>query len=499
MNVYQLFRSHFATSMDRAFMDGPGFPSFTYAEFDQAVAGLSAALLGLGLRRSDRVLVSMDKSPWLVVAYFACLRAGLVFVPVNVHAPAAELRRLAADAEPALLVEEHDAEDVLTGTVPRQTLTAWGRGSLARLAEAAPAVPIADVGPEDMAAIIYTSGSTGLPKGVSWSHGLMCANARMQFEQWGFGREDAFLHAMPLFHSHGLSVGFNSTLMAGGRVRLLGRFQPDEVLTQLSHCTVFSGVPTMYVRLLESTLLTREACRKIRLFLSGSAGLPEAVGSAFEARTGHRILEFYGTTETGTIASHPLQGVRVSGSVGRILPGVQVKVVAADGGELPSGKVGELRVRKQEVLSGYWRQPKETTSHYAEGGFFCTGDLATIDKEGYLRLVGRTRDVIVSGGFKIYPREIEVALDRQPGVRQSVVFGVPHPSLGEAPIAMVVMAQPPAQPEEALLRGLRVELPAHKLPRHIVLTDDIPRSPTGKVDVKGLRQQYRQLFTTSAT
>ena len=330
--------------MDRPFIDGPGMTAFTYGDFDRAVAALSGALAGRDLRRGDRVVVRMAKSPWLVALYFACLRSGLVFVPVDPHAPDAELARLVADADPALCVDESKAGDAWADTLARETLDATGNGTLMERAGAATAAPMAEVRPGEPAVIVYTSGSTGLPKGVTWSHGLMCANARAQFGQWGFTADDLFLHAMPLFHSHGLSVGFNSTLMAAGRVRLLGRFQADEVVRQLARCTVFSGVPTMYVRLLESPLLTRESCRGMRLFLSGSAGLPEALCAAFEARTGHRILEFYGTTETGTLATNPLHGKRVSGTVGRVLPGVELQVAAADGGELRPGEVGEVRV-----------------------------------------------------------------------------------------------------------------------------------------------------------
>ena len=485
--------------MDRPFIDGPGMASFTYGDFDRAVAALSGALAERGLQRGDRVVVRMEKSPWLVALYFACLRAGVVFVPVDPHAPDAELARLVADADPALCVDESKAADAPAGALPRATLDARGGGTLLERAAAAGSVPMADVLPSEPAVIVYTSGSTGLAKGVTWSHGLMCANAGAQYGQWGFSADDLFLHAMPLFHSHGLSVGFNSTLMAAGRVRLLGRFQVNEVVRQLAQCTVFSGVPTMYVRLLESPLLTREACRGMRLFLSGSAGLPEAVCAAFEARTGHRILEFYGTTETGTLAGNPLQGKRISGTVGRVLPGVELKVAGADGGEVPPGEVGEVRVRKPELFSGYWRQPRETAEHYAEDGSFRTGDLATLDAEGYLRLVGRTREVIVSGGYKIYPREIEMALNRLPGIRQSVAFGVPHPSLGEAPVALVVTAEANMSTEEGLLRAIADELPAHKRPRRIVPVEDLPRSSAGKVDVKGLRRTYRALFVAPAT
>jgi len=497
MNVFALFRSRFGSAPAHPFVQHAGQVSMTYGQIDDASGRLASALHGLGLAKGDRVVVRMEKSAWLIAMYFACLRAGLVFVPVNPHGPAAEVARIVDDAQPGLVVQD-EAEVLLPGSVRSQTLTSQGGGSLGGAAAGlAPLDPV-PVDAQALGLIVYTSGSTGAPKGVCWSHGLMCSNAQQQFGQWGFRRDDVFLHALPMFHSHGLSVALNSVLMSGCTLRMLSRFDTEEVIAQLAGCTIMSGVPTMYIRLLESAQLTARACKGMRLFMSSSAGLPAAISTQFERRTGHRILEYYGLTETGTLASNPLEGERVSGSVGRALPGVELKTVSTEGAAQRPGEIGELRVRKPQWFSGYWRRAEETARAFAPDGFYCTGDLATIDPRGYVHLVGRSRDVIVAGGFKIYPREIETALDRQAGVRQSVVLGVPHPSLGEVPVALVVLDPQGTGAQDTLLDRLRAELPAYKLPRRIIVSPELPRGASGKIDVQSLRAQLADLFAANA-
>lgn len=446
------------------------------------------ALAALGVQPGDRVAVQAEKSFALVLLYFATLRLGAVYLPLNTGYRAVEIDYFLSDAEPALLVCDPANADAHAGTVKVATLGADGRGSLAdAVALANPPLPPHRAAPEDLAAIVYTSGTTGRSKGAMLTHRNLLSNARALVATWGIGPKDALLHALPLFHIHGLFVALNTVLLAGGRVDLLPAFDPGAVLGRLPHATLFMGVPTYYTRLLADPRLDADAVASIRLFVCGSAPLTAQTFADFEARTGHRILERYGMSECGIICSNPLEGERIPGAVGRPLPGYEVRI--ADGAE-----IGVLEVRGEGVFAGYWRNPEKTRSEFRDDGFFITGDISTIDDAGVVRIVGRDKDMIISGGLNVYPKEIESLIDALPGVIESAVIGLPHPDFGEA-VAAVVHAEPGATLEEkAVIDALRGELAGFKLPKAVFAIPMLPRNAMGKVQKAALREQYAAHF-----
>ena len=464
-NLYSLLASGFPADRGRHAFRPPGGPAVSYGELEQLTARVAAALRGRGVRPGDRVALQVEKSIEAVVIYLATLRIGAVFLPLNAAYTPAEVDYFLRDAEPAIFLQDAQAF----------------------LREAADLEPDHGVEPRsasDLAAIIYTSGTTGRSKGAMLTHGALAANALALHSAWGFSRDDVLLHALPIFHVHGLFVALHCAFLSGCPMVWLNRFDEAAVLEGLKGASVMMGVPTFYTRLLAHTGLTREATAHMRLFISGSAPLLESAFAAFEARTGHRILERYGMSEAVIITTNPLDGDRLPGSVGYPLPGVELRI---GGGE----QTGVIEIRGPSVFSGYWRMPEKTAEEFTADGFFITGDVGRLDADGRLWISGRAKDLIISGGYNVYPKEVEILLDEEPGVRESAVIGAPHPDFGEGVVAVVEGEGD----EAALIASLRSRLAGYKTPKRIVFVDALPRNAMGKVQKNLLRQAYGDLFT----
>jgi malonyl-CoA/methylmalonyl-CoA synthetase len=488
------------------FLVSPNDVVSTYADLDRASARVANALIAQGLAPGDRVVAQIDKGAEAIVLYLATLRAGGVYLPLNTAYTLAELEYFLSDSQPRILVctpAMHAGLAALAEALGVQsvlTLGADGSGSGSLPALSATQISTFDDVPRsarDLAAILYTSGTTGRSKGAMLTHGNLVSNALVLREYWRYGAQDCLLHALPIFHIHGLFVAVNITLAAGASLRLLPRFDPDLVFAQLPHCSVMMGVPTFYVRLLDDTRLTRAATAHMRLFVSGSAPLLDATHRAWHGRTGHAILERYGMTETSMNTSNPYDGERVPGTVGLPLPGVAVRVVDQhSGGELPCGSTGMIEVRGPNVFAGYWRNPEKTRAEFRADGYFITGDLGQIDARGYVRIVGRGKDLIISGGYNVYPKEVETELDALPGVLESAVIGLPHHDFGEAVTAAVMAPdRTPECNEATMIAALKQRLAAYKCPKRVLFVDELPRNPMGKVQKNLLRQQYAHLYS----
>ncbi|WP_377811033.1 malonyl-CoA synthase [Azospirillum sp. A29] len=471
----------------------------SYGSLRAATGRMANALAAAGVRPGDRVAVQVEKSVEALVLYLACLRAGMVYLPLNTAYTPAELSYFVGDAEPALVVCDParlDATVALAGTIPVRTLDARGQGSLIEAAAGQPdnfaTVPR---GPDDLAAILYTSGTTGRSKGAMLTQENLLSNARVLQAEWRFGPDDVLLHALPIFHTHGLFVACNLVLLSGASMVLLPRFDPVDLLARLPAATVMMGVPTFYTRLLGQEGLTPAACRSIRLFVSGSAPLLAETHRAWEERTGHRILERYGMTETGMLTSNPYDGDRVAGTVGFPLPGVALRIAdPATGAPLPGDAIGAIEVRGPNVFKGYWRMPEKTASEFRPDGFFITGDLGRVDGRGYVHIVGRGKDLIISGGFNVYPKEVEGEIDELPGVLESAVIGIPHPDFGEAVVAVVVADGTAPVTEAAIAAALKDRLARYKQPKRVVVVDELPRNSMGKVQKAQLRDTHAGVF-----
>jgi malonyl-CoA/methylmalonyl-CoA synthetase len=488
-----LFAPHAGSA--RRFLDLPGGGSLDFAGFVDLSGRLARALADRGVRPGDRVAAQVPKSPTALALYAACVRAGAVFLPLNTAYTAAEVGFFLADAGARLFICAPGTE--VPEGLACLTLDADGQGSLteaaAGLAAGFPAVP---AGPDDLAAILYTSGTTGRSKGAMLSHGNLLSNARALTDLWRFTGEDVLLHALPIFHTHGLFVATHVCLLAGAAMILHPAFNAGAVLADLPRATAMMGVPTFYTRLLAEPALTRDLVGHMRLFVSGSAPLLAETHRAWEARTGHRILERYGMTETGMNTSNPFDGDRRAGTVGLPLPGVEVRITdPATGSPLPQGEPGMIEVRGPNVFRGYWNLPEKTAEELRADGFFVTGDIGAVDADGYLSIVGRQKDLIISGGFNIYPKEIELVLDALPGVAESAVIGVPHPDLGEGVLAVVTGDGSAVLDPAALLAALDGRLARFKQPRSLVVLDALPRNAMGKVRKADLRATFRGALT----
>ncbi|CUH65878.1 Long-chain-fatty-acid--CoA ligase [Thalassovita gelatinovora] len=469
--------------------------ALSYGDFVALSARLANVFAEIGLTKGDRVALQVAKSPEALAVYAACLRSGLVLLPLNTAYTTSELAYFLGDAEPGLVI--CDAEDAVAMTgilkgAALHTLNADGSGSLSDAADAMPAVhAVVECGADDLAAILYTSGTTGRSKGAMLSHANLLSNATALADLWRFTDADVLLHALPIFHTHGLFVAVNVSALSGAAMIFHAAFKAEKLLADLPRATVLMGVPTFYTRLLAEPSFTREATAHMRLFVSGSAPLLADTHTDFEARTGHRILERYGMTETNMNASNPYEGDRRPGTVGFPLPGTEIRISDPDTGiEVPQGETGMIEVRGPNVFSGYWRMPEKTAEELRENGFFITGDLGQIDPDGYLVIVGRQKDLIISGGYNIYPKEIEVLLDALPGVRESAVFGVADPDFGEATIGVVVPEPGNTLDPAALLSEITPHLARFKHPRRIEIVADLPRNTMGKVQKNILRQTY---------
>ena len=474
---------------------------WTYGDLFARSARLANALVEMGVAPGERVAVQVEKSPEALALYLACVRAGAIYLPLNTGYTPAELDYFVGDAEPRVLVVDPAAEQALAPIAARhgarlETLSADGGGSLLEAAARANDT-FADVarGADDLAAILYTSGTTGRSKGAMLSHDNLLSNALTLKELWRFSPDDRLIHALPLFHTHGLFVATNIVLATGASMIFMPKFDAAAVIAAMARATVLMGVPTFYVRLLQQPGLSREATAGMRLFVSGSAPLLADTHRAFEERTGQKILERYGMTETNMITSNPYEGERIAGAVGFPLPGVSLRVADPDSGApLGQGEVGMIEVKGPNVFKGYWRMPEKTRAEFRDDGFFITGDLGRIDERGYVWIVGRGKDLVISGGYNIYPKEVELEIDQLPGVLESAVIGVPHPDFGEGVTAVVVPVRGRAVDETSVLSALEGRLARYKQPKRVVFVDELPRNTMGKVQKNVLRERYAGLY-----
>ncbi|MEX0921166.1 MAG: malonyl-CoA synthase [Rhodovibrionaceae bacterium] len=500
-NLYALFKSRFPEDRTACLLRLSEGRRLAYGEMEEAVGRLSALFAKLGLEPGDRVALQVEKSPENLYLYLAIVKTGAVLLPLNTAYTDEEVGYFLSDAEPKLLVCQPERAEGLAevarraGVGPVLTLDGDGGGSLMAEAEGLePDHAIAERKAGDLAAICYTSGTTGRSKGAMLSHGNLASNALTLHKLWGFEAGDVLLHALPIFHVHGLFVAINTCLLNGGSMIWLPRFDAEQVIRLLPEATVMMGVPTFYVRLLKEAGFTRELTRHMRLFVSGSAPLLEETFAAFEERTGQRILERYGMTETGMITSNPYAGERRAGTVGFPLPDLSVRICGAEGRALPPGEVGVLEVKGPNVFNGYWRQPEKTAEEFRDDGYFVTGDLAVQDRDGVISIVGRSKDLVISGGFNVYPKEIELVIDALPGIGESAVIGLPHPDFGEAVTAVATRSG--ETDEAAVIAACKAQLANFKVPKRVFFVDALPRNAMGKVQKNLLRETYGATFAS---
>ena len=496
MNLYAAFQSRFPKDHTAPFIIERA-RTYSYADLEQETARIANLLAALEVKAGDRVIVQVEKTPQAVFLYLACLRAGAVFLPLNTAYRTDELEYFLQDAGPAVVVCDPGASALMdlcrAARVPHVlTLDAKGEGSLtSRAAPLSGQFNTAPVGITDLAAILYSSGTTGRPKGVMLSHGALAANAATLHKLWKFDANDVLLHCLPIFHVHGLFVALNTTLWNGTGMIFHAKYAVDDVVAALPRATVFMGVPTYYVRLIQHAAFSPELCRTIRLFLCGSAPLLEETFATFAAKSGKQIVERYGMTEAGMIVSAYLDKPRRAGTVGWPLPDVTLRIAGEDNREVAKGETGEIQIKSPALFSGYWRKPEKTAEDFTADGFFKTGDLARIEPDGMVAIVGRAKDMLISGGYNVYPKEIETVIDGLPGVVESAVIGMPHPDFGEAGLAVITL-QPGASLDLALVRtALKDALANYKIPKLILFAGTLPRNAMGKVQKNVLRTEYR--------
>ncbi|NKX62504.1 malonyl-CoA synthase [Labrenzia sp. 5N] len=487
----------FIPDQSKVFLETLDGRKITYADMFARSAQYAGALQKLGVKAGDRVAVQVEKTPDTLMLYLGTIRAGGVFLPLNTAYTPTEIGYFVGDAEPAVFVCDPARADVLAGTAQKagarlHTLDQNGEGSLSLLADQMPTDydnrPRED---DDLAAILYTSGTTGRSKGAMLTHGNLASNSQTMVKYWQFTEDDVLLHALPIFHTHGLFVATNCLMMAGGSMLFLPKFDLDQVLAALPKATAMMGVPTFYTRLLASDRFTRDVAAHMRLFISGSAPLSAEVHKEFRERTGHAILERYGMTETNMNTSNPYDGARRPGTVGFPLPGVGLRVVdARTGRELPDGEVGIIEIKGPNVFLGYWRMPEKTAQEFRADGYFITGDMGRVDEDGYVSIVGRSKDLIISGGFNVYPAEVEALLDELPGVAESAVIGVPHPDFGEAVVAVLAPKPGAELGQDAVQASLNDRLAKFKQPKKVHILEALPRNTMGKIQKNVLRERF---------
>lgn len=502
-NLYLRFaRDRFSHGGDKPFLMTPGRDPFMYCDLDSLSGRYQSRLCSLGIMPGDRVMVQVEKSAEAVILYLACLRAGAIYIPLNTAYTEAELEYFISDASPRLFVCRPESLDSMATVCEKtdvseiQTLGPCGDGSLLDGIDTMLHDPeVVHRSSDDLAAILYTSGTTGRSKGAMLSHSNLRSNAETLHKIWHWDdNRDVLLHALPIFHVHGLFVALHCALLGASPVHFLIRFDVGEIMRKMPDSTVMMGVPTFYVRLLAEQSFNADLCRNMRLFISGSAPLLVETHREFEDRTGHRILERYGMTEAGMITSNPYEGDRVAGTVGFPLPGVEVRIADEQGRALPHGQTGVLEIRGPNVFQGYWQMPEKTAAEFRDGGWFITGDMASMDEDGRISIVGRTRDLIISGGYNVYPREIESEIDRIPGVLESAVIGVPHADFGEGVIAIVVADGEHELASDDILEPLQGRLARFKQPGKVYIVNELPRNTMGKVQKAELREIYKDSF-----
>jgi malonyl-CoA/methylmalonyl-CoA synthetase len=498
-NLFAFFRASLPEDRSRPFIEDPtGRASLSYDQLLARTGQIANLLVSLGVKPGDRIAVQVEKSVESLLVYLASLRVGAVYLPLNPAYVPAEVRYFLGDAEPTLFICRPDDEAVMAGLgIPQLRTLGWtGEGSLlADLDAQSPWFEDVVVAPDDLAAILYTSGTTGRSKGAMLTHANLKSNAETLREYWRFTGADRLVHALPIFHTHGLFVATNVTLASGATMIFLPKFDVRAIMRQLPGATTLMGVPTFYSRLLGEVDFGRDLVAGMRLFISGSAPLSAETHREFSARTGHAILERYGMTETNMNTSNPYDGDRVPGSVGFPLPGVEIRIADPATGEPLEEGPGSIEVRGPNVFKGYWRMPEKTEQEFRADGFFITGDLGYRDERGYIFIAGRAKDLIISGGFNIYPAEVENAIDAVAGVAESAVIGVPHPDMGEAVVAVVARSAGADLTADVLLQTLAGDLARFKQPRRVVFVEDLPRNTMGKVQKAALREEYGGLFS----
>ncbi len=512
-NLFAALRAAFPSDLDLVAVettapDGTAL-NYTWRDLDHASARMANLLASLALPEGSRVAVQVEKSVEAMVLYLATLRAGCVFLPLNTAYQSSEIEYFIGNAEPAVVVctpGNFGWVSKIAFTAGTQHVFTLGDDRTGSLLERAahhadqhqPVARTAD----DLAAILYTSGTTGRSKGAMLTHGNLLSNAVMLKDYWGWVPGDVLIHALPIFHVHGLFVAIHAALLNGSKMIWLAKFEPKAAISAMARATVFMGVPTLYVRMLAEPGLTREAVQNMRLFISGSAPLLIETFTAWQQRTGHTILERYGMSETIMLTSNPYaadaryggQDERRGATVGFALPGVGLRVVSDANQPLPVGEIGNIQVQGPNVFKGYWRMPEKTAEEFTPDGWFKTGDVGLVDARGYVSIVGRSKDLIISGGYNVYPAEVEAAINELPGVAESAVVGVPHPDFGEVGVAVLV-ARPGAQPDaEAIVAQLKIQLANFKIPKRCFVVAELPRNTMGKVQKNLLRAQYQSLF-----
>ncbi|MCK1364492.1 malonyl-CoA synthase [Bradyrhizobium sp. 62] len=473
----------------------------SYGDLIARAGQMANVLVARGVKPGDRVAVQVEKSVANIVLYLATVRAGAVYLPLNTAYTLNELDYFIGDAEPSLVVCDPSKADGLAPIAAKvkakiETLGPDGKGSLTDAADKASSeFTTVSRANDDLAAILYTSGTTGRSKGAMLTHDNLASNSLSLVGFWRFTDKDVLIHALPIYHTHGLFVATNVTLFARASMIFLPKLDPDLIIKLMARATVLMGVPTFYTRLLQNAALSRETTKHMRLFISGSAPLLAETHREWSARTGHAVLERYGMTETNMNTSNPYDGERVPGAVGFPLPGVSVRVTDPETAkELPRDEIGMIEVKGPNVFKGYWRMPEKTKAEFRGDGFFITGDLGKIDAKGYVHILGRGKDLVISGGFNVYPKEIESEIDAMPGVIESAVIGVPHADFGEGVTAVLVCNKGADVTEAAVLKALDGRLAKFKMPKRVFVVDELPRNTMGKVQKNVLRDTYKDLY-----
>lgn len=489
-NIYELFSQRFQAGS--TFIRLPsGEDLYSYSDLERLSAQYANYFAELGLSKGDRVMVQVEKSPESLMIYFACLRYGLVYLPLNTAYRQQEIEYFISDAAPSLIVCSPEFEPVFNQITREKvrTMDSRGKGSVTEAKAMDPARGTTSCAWDDVAAILYTSGTTGKPKGAMITHGNLAANGLALHKAWGWTDGDVMLHALPIFHIHGLFVGTHLPVLNASPIVFMERFEAESVIQALPASTVYMGVPTNYTRLLANESLDQDICRNMRLFTSGSAPLLPRTFHEFRERTGHTIVERYGMTETGMNTSNPLNGPRKPGTVGPVLDGVTARIVDDENNDVGPGVTGNLQIRGNNVFKGYWGMPEKTAEVFTEDGFFKTGDLASRDEDHYIAIVGRDKDLIITGGLNVYPKEIETIIDDLPGVSESAIIGVPDNDFGEAVTAVVVPDRADTLTGEDIIDAVRNRLANFKVPKQVYFVDQLPRNTMGKVQKNILREQ----------
>jgi malonyl-CoA/methylmalonyl-CoA synthetase len=503
-NLFAALRAAFPHELDSIAIETDNGLTYSWRDLERATAMMANLLASLNLPDGSRIAVQVEKSVEAVILYLATLRAGFVFLPLNTAYQSAEIEYFIGNAEPAVVVCGSKNFGWISklafkaGTQHVFTLDDDRTGSLLeRAASCSDRHQVVPRTADDLAAILYTSGTTGRSKGAMLTHGNLLSNARVLKDYWGWKKGDVLMHVLPIFHVHGLFVALHGALLNGSKMIWMSKFDPKQVLKKLPEATVFMGVPTLYVRLLAEPGLTREATRNMRLFVAGSAPLLIETFVAWQQRTGHTILERYGMSETIMLTSNPFNaklGERRGGTVGLPLPGVSLRVQDESGQPVPVGEVGGIQVKGPNVFKGYWRMPEKTQEEFTADGYFKTGDVGKVDESGYVTIVGRSKDLIISGGYNVYPAEIEGYINELPEVAESALIGVPHPDFGEVGVAVVVRKPGEALDPEHIIASLKSRLANFKIPKRCFVVTELPRNAMGKVQKNVLREQYQHLF-----